>query len=99
MGNCGFQVSDLRGCNAGRVACIFFSVLFDWEQLVRDVVIFGGGPTAELADFYLHSDTGLRVVAFTVEGQYVEQDVPNGLVISPFGTEISLVPSSHIRKS
>ena len=37
---------------------------------MKDVVIFGTGPIAELAAFYLSEDAGRRVVAFTVDAAY-----------------------------
>jgi sugar O-acyltransferase (sialic acid O-acetyltransferase NeuD family) len=37
---------------------------------VKDIVIFGTGPIAELADFYFREDAGRRVAGFTVDAAY-----------------------------
>lgn len=54
------------------------------EPQVHDVVVFGAGPVAELADFYLQSDAGRRVVAFTVDSQYIEATEFAGRPVVPF---------------
>lgn len=41
---------------------------------MKDVVIFGEGPTAELADLYFREDTGRRVAAFTVDAEWRRAD-------------------------
>lgn len=50
------------------------------------VVLFGGGPLAELAHFYLTHDSPHEVVAFTVNGDYIQQDTFHGLPVVPFET-------------
>lgn len=39
---------------------------------MADVVIFGTGAIAELADFYLREDVGRRVVGFTVDSSHMQ---------------------------
>jgi sugar O-acyltransferase (sialic acid O-acetyltransferase NeuD family) len=40
---------------------------------MKDLVIFGTGPIAELAALYFHEDAGRRVVAFTVDAAYRQE--------------------------
>lgn len=39
---------------------------------MKNIVIFGTGPIAELAQFYFETDAGRRVAAFTVDPDYVQ---------------------------
>lgn len=41
---------------------------------MKDLVIFGTGPIAELAAFYFREDAGRRVAAFTVDAAYCRQE-------------------------
>jgi sugar O-acyltransferase (sialic acid O-acetyltransferase NeuD family) len=41
---------------------------------LKDIVIFGTGPIAELADFYFRMDAGVKVAAFTVDPAYKTGD-------------------------
>lgn len=41
---------------------------------MRDIVIFGVGQIAELADFYFRHDTDHDVKAFVVDAEYVKED-------------------------
>lgn len=50
----------------------------------HDVVIFGNSSLASLAHFYLKHDSSHRVVAFTVDREYLETDVFEGLPVLPF---------------
>jgi sugar O-acyltransferase (sialic acid O-acetyltransferase NeuD family) len=48
------------------------------------VVIFGTGDFGRIAHRYLEADSPHEVVAFTVHGDYVEQDRLGGLPVVPF---------------
>jgi sugar O-acyltransferase (sialic acid O-acetyltransferase NeuD family) len=50
----------------------------------REVVIFGTGDFARVAEIYLRQDSELDVVAFTVDRSYVDREYLNGLPIVPF---------------
>jgi sugar O-acyltransferase (sialic acid O-acetyltransferase NeuD family) len=50
------------------------------------VVIFGNTQTAELALFYLQTDSEHEVVAFTVEEDYIKETTFHGLPVVPFET-------------
>lgn len=41
---------------------------------MSDIVVFGTGDVAELADFYFARDSAHRVVAFTLDGAYIRED-------------------------
>jgi sugar O-acyltransferase (sialic acid O-acetyltransferase NeuD family) len=51
---------------------------------MSDVVIFGTGDYARLASVYLAADSPHRVVAFTVDDQYVDALELRGLPVVPF---------------
>ena len=48
------------------------------------VVIFGVLDTAELAHFYLENDSEHEVVAFTINKEYLKEEVFRGLPVVPF---------------
>src|SRR4051794_13308005 len=51
---------------------------------MRDLVVFGTGQIAELAEFYFAYDGDCRVVAFTVDGAYLREDHFLGRPVVPF---------------
>jgi len=51
---------------------------------VSDVVIFGSGPQAEVAHFYLTSDSPHDVKAFAVDREYLNETTFFGLPVVPF---------------
>jgi sugar O-acyltransferase (sialic acid O-acetyltransferase NeuD family) len=51
---------------------------------MTDVVVFGAGDIAELAHFYLTTDAGMHVKAFTVDREYVREPSFCGLPVVPF---------------
>lgn len=51
---------------------------------MRDVVIFGAGDIAALAQFYFTHDSPRRVAAFTVDAAYREAEHFGGLPLVPF---------------
>ena len=51
---------------------------------MKPVVIFGTGDIAELAHFYLANDSGFRVEAFTVDGEYLSSSEFCSLPAVPF---------------
>lgn len=50
------------------------------------VVIFGNTQTAELALFYLQTDSEHEVIAFTVEEAYINESTFHGFPVVPFET-------------
>lgn len=60
------------------------------------VVIFGAAEIAEVAYFYLKNDSEYKVVAFTVDKEFLQQDKFCGLPVVPFeGVEKQFPTSSH----
>ena len=51
---------------------------------MSDVVIFGSGPQAEVAHFYLTSDSPHDVKAFAVDREYLNETTFFGLPVVPF---------------
>lgn len=50
----------------------------------KRLVIFGAGDIAELAHFYFQTDSQYEVVAFTVDRQYIAEEIFCGLPVVPF---------------
>ncbi len=51
---------------------------------LKDIVIFGTGPIAELAALYFREDAGRRVAGFTVDSAYATMPDFAGLPLVPF---------------
>lgn len=50
----------------------------------QQIVIFGTGELAEVADFYFTYDSNYEVVGFTVDEAYLENTVFRGRPVVPF---------------
>lgn len=63
---------------------------------MRDIVIFGTRHFAEIAHYYFTHDSPHRVVAFTVDGEFIESSTFAGLPVVPF-EELSrrFAPADH----
>lgn len=63
---------------------------------MQNLVIFGTGQISEVAHFYFTQDSNYRVVAFTVDGDYMQDNQHCGLPVVPF-EEVADVypPGSH----
>lgn len=59
---------------------------------MREIVVFGGGDIAQLADFYFTHDSGQRVAAFTVDAAFKEGDSLFDKPLVPFEEVSSLYP-------
>jgi len=42
--------------------------------VTKEIVVFGGGDIAQLADFYFSQDSPYRVAAFTVDAAFRQAD-------------------------
>jgi sugar O-acyltransferase (sialic acid O-acetyltransferase NeuD family) len=62
----------------------------------KPVVIFGAGSFAEVAAAYLARDSPREVVAFTVDGQYVEADVFANRPLIPFEELVDSHPPNRV---
>lgn len=61
----------------------------------KNIIIFGSGQIAELAYFYFTNDTNYQVTAFSVDREYITDDVLNGLPVVPFEEIEMKYPPSH----
>lgn len=64
---------------------------------MADVVIFGIGQIAELAHFYLENDSDHKVVAFTVDKEYLSEKEYKGLPVVAFEDLEKTYPSSKVK--
>ena len=51
---------------------------------MQEIVIFGAGEIAELADFYFEHDSNFRVAGFTVDAAYLKDKEFHGKPVVPF---------------
>jgi sugar O-acyltransferase (sialic acid O-acetyltransferase NeuD family) len=51
---------------------------------MQEIVIFGTGEIAELADYYFTHDSAFKVAGFTVDAGYLKETTFNGRPIVPF---------------
>jgi sugar O-acyltransferase (sialic acid O-acetyltransferase NeuD family) len=64
--------------------------------LMDKIVIFGNSQVACMNHFYLTHDASFTVTAFTVDGEYIEEDSLLGLPIIPFSEiESARPPDDH----
>lgn len=62
---------------------------------MSDIVVFGTGQIAEVADFYFSSDSEHRVVGFTVDGAFIREDRFLGRPVVPFETVVEAFPPAR----
>jgi sugar O-acyltransferase (sialic acid O-acetyltransferase NeuD family) len=63
---------------------------------MSDLVVFGAGQIAELAEFYFTRDSEHRVVAFTVDGTHLRDDHFLGRPVVPFESVAQAFPPSRV---
>jgi sugar O-acyltransferase (sialic acid O-acetyltransferase NeuD family) len=63
----------------------------------NDVIIFGVSQLASLAHFYLKHDSSYRVIAFTVDKEFIQSDIYEGLPVVPFEKVESYYPPSDFQ--
>jgi sugar O-acyltransferase (sialic acid O-acetyltransferase NeuD family) len=61
----------------------------------RRLVVFGAKQIAEVCAFYFDHDSGYEVVAFTVDGEFVEATTFAGRPVVPFEEIAAYPPGSH----
>lgn len=59
---------------------------------MKPLVILGSGEIAQLALYYFSQDSDYRVVAFTVDDDYVDRDSLKGLPLVPFSEAVKRFP-------
>ncbi|MCI5058107.1 MAG: acetyltransferase [Flavobacteriales bacterium] len=62
---------------------------------MKDLIIFGTGDIAELAKYYFEQDSDTRVVAFTVDREFIIEDSFHNLPVIPFDEIAQKYPSKH----
>jgi len=63
---------------------------------MRKLIIFGGADIAELAHYYFSNDSDYRVVAFTLDAEYINESSFCGLPVVPFEeVQQGHPPSAH----
>jgi sugar O-acyltransferase (sialic acid O-acetyltransferase NeuD family) len=53
---------------------------------MKDLIIFGAGPFAELAHYYFERDSGYKVAAFTLDSAFLSESNFQGRPVVPFET-------------
>jgi sugar O-acyltransferase (sialic acid O-acetyltransferase NeuD family) len=62
----------------------------------RKLIIFGSGEIAQLAEYYFRTDSDYEIVAFTVDRDFVSDEVFCGLPVVPFDeVEKRFSPDKH----
>jgi sugar O-acyltransferase (sialic acid O-acetyltransferase NeuD family) len=61
-------------------------------QLKKQIVIFGAGDVAELADFYFAHDSDFEVAGFTVDGAFLNAREFRGRAVVPFERVVEAFP-------
>lgn len=63
---------------------------------MKKLVIFGSGEIAELAYYYFNTDSNYKIVAFTVDAEYINKSQLCGLPIVPFEDVVKrYTPDDH----
>jgi hypothetical protein len=62
---------------------------------MKNLVIFGTGPFAEIARYYVERDSDYTVVAFTVDAAYRTGNTFQGLPLIPFEEISGACPPSQ----
>jgi len=60
----------------------------------KQLIIFGSGDIAQIANYYFKHDSDYTVAAFTVDGAYVEEDTFEGLPVVAFEEVAQQYPAS-----
>jgi sugar O-acyltransferase (sialic acid O-acetyltransferase NeuD family) len=61
---------------------------------LKQIIVFGAGEIAELADFYFTHDSEYEVAGFTVDGAYLKQSEFHGRPVLPFEQVAERFPPS-----
>ncbi len=64
---------------------------------MEEIVIFGSGDIAQIANYYFKTDSNYKVVAFTVDRAYVKETEFEGLPVVPFDELPAKYPPSKFK--
>ncbi|MCD4679460.1 MAG: acetyltransferase [Bacteroidales bacterium] len=58
----------------------------------KEILIFGTGEIADLADYYMTNDSDFKIVAFTADKEFIEADSYKGRPVVPFEEVVNKYP-------
>ncbi len=61
----------------------------------KQLIIFGSGDIAQIANYYFKNDSEYTVAAFTVDGDYVQEDTFEGLPVVAFEEATQRFPAAE----
>jgi sugar O-acyltransferase (sialic acid O-acetyltransferase NeuD family) len=61
------------------------------------IVVFGRGDIAQIANYYLETDSNYEVVAFTLDSAYIQEDNYEGKPMIPFESIAELYPPAQYK--
>lgn len=64
---------------------------------MEEIIIFGSGDIAQIANYYFKTDSHYKVVAFTVDREYIKDDEFEGLPVIPFDELPAKYPPSGFK--
>jgi sugar O-acyltransferase (sialic acid O-acetyltransferase NeuD family) len=64
---------------------------------MEEIIIFGLGDIAQIANYYFKTDSNYKVVAFTVDRDYVTTNEFEGLPVLPFDEVVSKYPPQQYK--
>lgn len=64
---------------------------------MEEIIIFGSGDIAQIANYYFKTDSQYKVVAFTVDREYIKEPEFEGLPVVPFDEMTVKYPPSKFK--
>lgn len=64
---------------------------------MEEIIIFGSGDIAQIANYYFKTDSQYKVVAFTVDREYIKEPEFEGLPVVPFDEMTVKYPPSRFK--
>lgn len=64
---------------------------------MENIVIFGSGDIAQIANYYFKTDSNYKVVAFTVDKNFIKESTFEGLPVVPFEEITKIYPPAKYK--
>jgi sugar O-acyltransferase (sialic acid O-acetyltransferase NeuD family) len=64
---------------------------------MEEIVIFGSGDIAQIANYYFKIDSNYKVVAFTIDREFIKESEFEGLPVIPFDEMLTKYPPSKFK--
>ena len=64
---------------------------------MEEIVIFGTGDIAQIANYYFKIDSNYKVVAFTIDGDYITSSDFESLPVIPFENLEKTFPANKFK--